>query len=116
MLFLAAYIFMFRVPSEGLPVIVMSEQELAAHKLRRRTRGGQKWPPVVCVSENQVEWFFWQRKHKYAPSSVYRECWCERCRHTCPVHVLGCFLKQVPVNTQPFVGIHKATHAKYVAG
>ena len=107
MLMLAAYIFMLRVPSEGLPVVILSAAALAAHKLLPGPRGGDRWPTVVCVTGTYVEWFFWRRKNKLTPSSIFRKCWCAESKNTCPVHVLGKFFLSVPERSQPFVGIRE---------
>ena len=102
LLVLAAYVFMLRVPSEALPAVIVSSQQLDDFKRSKRTDGRKKIPPMVCITESQVEWFFWRRKNKFKPSSIFRACWCASCKKTCPVHVLGAYLQTHPVGARPF--------------
>ena len=94
MLFLASYAFLLRVPSEGLP--------LAAHEA----------PPgaeatVFTVGHDCVKVHFPFRKNSYEPSVLTRTCSCKRCPLSCPVHVLGLFMKSLKPGTQPFLHIDR---------
>jgi hypothetical protein len=95
MLFLASYIFMLRVPSEALP--------MAAHGA-----GGKRCVPIFRLHGDMVELWHPKRKNRLHPSSSYRPCWCKKCPITCPVHILGAFMAELPVGTQPFVRISPA--------
>ena len=93
MLFLCAYVFLLRLPSEALPIVVGSatpEAEEDGHKC------------VVSPGETSVSLRLAWRKNRRGPSTLSRSCWCRRCRATCPVHVLGSFLASVPVGASPF--------------
>ena len=100
MLFLAAYICMLRAPSEGLPVVCISPARLEAIKRAKGMCRGR--PPVACVTDTHVEWFMWRRKNINRPTSLKRACWCTTCKRTCPVHVLGGFLKTQHEGARPF--------------
>lgn len=92
MLFLASYIFLLRVPSEGLP--------MAAH----RSAAGFTVPVFTCHGDH-VRIQFPRRKNSYEATELIRYCWCERCPITCPVHVLGAFMDTVAPGVQPFAHI-----------
>jgi hypothetical protein len=121
MLFLAAYVFLLRVPSEALPMAAGGG-------------AGKKVTPIfkVHVDRNTVELWLPKRKNRRTPSSQFRlfvapflhglfvaiacvshrPCWCKKCPVTCPVHVLGAYMAGLPVGTQPFVGITPAAANK----
>ena len=99
-LFLTAYVFLLRVPSEALP--------LAAHT----SPGSSVSVPVVTVSESEVMIWWPRRKNRLQGSWLKRSCWCKACRETCPVHVLGAFFNDLPKGVQPFVGISAAEALK----
>lgn len=103
MVFVAAYSHMLRVPSECLVVAVRSPGYVAVCKRERRREG-----PIACVHNDCIEWYFSSgRKNDPLPSSILRECWCKRCKDTCPVHVLGAFLSKHQCGDRPFAGITK---------
>lgn len=102
MLFLAACVFMLRVPSEGLPVVCVSPSRLEAIKRVKGMCRGQ--PPVACVTDTHGEWFMWRRKDINRPTCLKRACWCTTCERTCPVHVLGGVLKTQHEGARPFAG------------
>ena len=106
MLFLAAYIFMLRVPSEGLTVMCISPARLETMKRTKDMCRGR--PPVACVTDTHVEWFMWRRKNINRPTSLKRACWCTTCKRTCPVHVLGGFLKTLHEGARPFASFPEA--------
>ena len=92
MLFVASYAFLLRLPSEGIP--------MAAH-----TAPAGCQTPVLSVGESSVTLWFPTRKNKLWPSQQVRACWCRSCTLTCPVHVLGAYMRALPAGTQPFAHI-----------
>ena len=92
MLFVASYAFLLRLPSEGIP--------MAAH-----TAPAGCQTPVLSVAESSVTLWFPTRKNKLWPSQQVRACWCRSCTLTCPVHVLGAYMRALPAGTQPFAHI-----------
>jgi hypothetical protein len=99
-LYLMAYTFMLRVPSEALPLRVgsvgMSERpELGAHSACAIIDGSL----VLCLS---------RRKNRQHGSRLTREGWCDRDSETCPVHVLGAWLTTFLVGAHPFSSISAA--------
>ena len=93
MLFLCAYAFLLRLPSEALPIVVGSTGA-GAEEVRHKC--------VILPSETCVSLKLAWRKNRRGPSTLSRSCWCKRCQATCPVHVLGPFLASFPVNASPF--------------
>ena len=89
MLILSAYVFLLRIPSEGIPLV--------AH-----ANAGPKPLPVFKVHRDQVELYLARRKNRLYPSSIHRPCWCKSCMVTCPVHVLGAYMASLPPGAQPF--------------
>jgi len=79
MLYLLAYAFLLRVPSEAV----------------RATRDGIT--PGVSIEGSFVVMTLAKRKKKPHGSRLVRRCWCAECRETCPYHVLKPLLE----NTQP---------------
>ena len=95
MLFLAAYAFLLRVPSEGLT--------LAAHAAPPGHTG-----PVFKLEADGVTIEFQSRKNRLWPSRQTRKCWCRKCRLTCPVCVLGAFFRALPSGARPFAHLKPA--------
>ena len=89
MLFLAAYIFLLRVPSEGLP--------LAVHE---NTDNDEV--PVFVIGAGFVSMWFPFRKNVLEPTRLVRKCWCRKCPVTCPVHILGHYMASLPIGARPF--------------
>jgi len=89
MLFLASYVFLLRLPSEGLP--------LAAHSAPTARK-----VPVLSVTGSSVKVWFPFRKNRIWPTTQERRCWCRQCALTCPVHMLGVYFRSLPAGTQPF--------------
>ena len=92
MLFLTCYVFLLRLPSEALPIVVNSGGAL----------DGQQ--STICVESDVVVLYLARRKNKPQGSVLKRHCWCSSCAVTCPVHVLGTYLKSAGDGAQPFVG------------
>ena len=92
MLYLASYVFLLRVPSEGLPMVA----------------GGVGVDPgehsVISVESDCIILNLASRKNKPLGSVLKRQCWCKSCKLTCPVHVLGAFVKKLPAGTKLFDG------------
>ena len=91
MLFLAAYTFLLRLPSEALCMAV--------------ERADDKRSSVFKMHSDKVELWLPRRKNKLQPSSQFRPCWCKRCPLTCPVHVLGAYMNRFGHGAQPFRSI-----------
>ena len=94
MLFLASYVFLLRLPSEGLPLAV-------------RAAPGGKEVPVFSGTEAEVRVWFPFRKNRFYPTEQTRKCWCSCCPATCPTHVLGPYMTSFESGTQPFAHIPK---------
>ena len=94
-LFLMCYVFLLRMPSEALPMIVGDgrEQEDAQS--------------VVWVDDvkNEIALKLRRRKNKPQGSRLVRTCWCKECPRTCPVHVLGPLIKSSVPGAALFAGI-----------
>ena len=87
MLFLVAYIFLLRVPSEALP--------LTAHE----------GSSCLFLEGGQVVLLLKRRKNKPSGSRLTRACWCCRSPSTCPVHVLWPFVASLTSGQGLFSGI-----------
>ena len=99
MLYLSAYVFLLRVPSECLPM--------------RKGSGlfgseGYSHKSVICVNDSEVVLHLSSRKNRPKGSRLIRKCWCAACPDTCPVHVLGKFFNGLADGCQPFV--HTTPH------
>ena len=81
MLWLAADVFLLRVPSEALPLVAHAHTE-AEHSTA----------PVVTVGDDSITIHSQRRKNRLASTTLTRKCWCKQCAATCPVHVLGKFI------------------------
>jgi len=92
MLFLTAYTFLLRVPSEGLPI--------CAHQAEAGLEA-----PVLHVRSGEIELWLPRRKNRLYPTRLVRRCWCEQCRLTCPVHVLGAYMASLRPGARPFLHI-----------
>ena len=87
MLFLLAYAFLLRVPSEAIPVMAGSGEcclELEGSQL------------VLCLK---------RRKNRPGGSRLVRSCWCSESASTCPVHMLGPMLASTEKGKPLFPGI-----------
>ena len=98
LLFLVCYVFLLRMPSEALPMIVGdgSGQELAQSVI---------WVDPV---KNELVLKLKRRKNKEQGSRLVRTCWCKECSRTCPVHVLGPLITKMQPGAALFEGITKA--------
>ena len=89
--FLTAYVFMLRMPSECLPIRVSAGD-----------RNERLHQAVISVGRNELTLRLRRRKNKEGGSLLIRKCWCNNCRLTCPVHVLGPFLLECGPGARPF--------------
>ena len=89
-LYLLAYTFLLRVPSEALPVSI-------------GTAGGSAEAPAVLYKDGQALVLELQRrKNRPLGSTLRRRCWCETSPRTCPFHVLGRLVDQAPRGSMPW--------------
>ena len=96
MLFLTSYVFLLRVPSEGLPITV-------------NHNGSSDGKALISVEDEAVVLRLTSRKNRPQGSTLKRGCWCGECEATCPVHVLGAWYKALPHGSRAFVGITAAS-------
>ena len=96
MLFLTSYVFLLRVPSEGLPITVNSNGICDGHA-------------VISFDGNELVLKLKSRKNRPQGSILRRGCWCRQCKATCPVHVLGAWFRTLPLGRRPFAGITAAS-------
>ena len=66
-----------------------------------------KCTPVVRVARDKVEWFLPKRKNQLRPTSIFRTCWCKACDRTCPLHVTGKFVNEIPRGERVFPSLSK---------
>ena len=93
LLYLVAYAFLLRLPSEALPMQL----------------GGTASAHSVLKKEGEfVTLTLRRRKNKAVPSSITRGCWCNRSTRTCPLHRLGPLLEAAETGMQPFEGLTAA--------
>ena len=95
MLYIAAYAFLLRVPSEGLPMC-------------RWGVGSATHPEqsVLTFSEGELVLTLASRKNRPHGSRLVRSCWCLQSASTCPVHVLWPFFDALPVGFKPFSSLN----------
>ena len=96
LLFLLAYVFLLRLPSEALPLAV----------------GPAYGQSVVELSDDKLVLHLAKRKNKPLGSRLVRACWCKQSKETCPVHVLGPRLLAGGQGHTPFKGITPADALK----
>ena len=75
LLFLLAYAFLLRLPSEAIPVTALT---------------GSKSP---CMEGDELVLRLNRRKNRPRGSTLRRRCWCDESKATCPVHKLGPLLQ-----------------------
>ena len=96
-LFLMCYVFLLRMPSEALPMVV---GDGSGHELAQSV----VWVDPV---KEEIVLLLQRRKNKQQGSRLVRTCWCKECPRTCPVHVLGPFIKKRQPGDAVFGGITK---------
>ena len=101
-LYIFAYHFLLRVPSEGLPAMVGAAGTAEAPLL-----------PAVhsCVAlstdGSSLLLRLARRKNREHGSLLIRHCSCSLSVRTCPVHVLGSFVASTPAGACPFMSISR---------
>ena len=93
MLFLSAYVFLLRVPSECLPIKTFAGPPKAGEAMGQAS---------VWIESDRLVLRLGRRKNKPGGSLLFRECWCASCEQTCPVHVLGAYFTSLPIGSSPF--------------
>lgn len=91
-LYLLAYVFLLRLPSEALPAVAGKG-------------GGQS---SLYREGDTLVLELARRKNKPRGSRLVRKCWCGESRATCPVHVIGPWLDTHPTGTPLFPDISPA--------
>ena len=95
MVFLTSYIFLLRVPSECLP--------LCCHFAPAGVEA-----PVFKLSDDEVVLHLPRRKNKLHATRIVRRCWCSKSQLTCPVHMLGAYMRELPGGARPFLHLKPA--------
>ena len=95
MLYLAAYAFLLRLPSEALPMRSASPE----------SPDGQS---VLRSEGDRVVLTLARRKNRPHQTQLVRTCWCRESRTTCPVHRLGPWLGSTPAGGALFPDITAA--------
>jgi len=88
MAFLTTYVFMLRMPSECLPIMVV-DGKTDAHA-------------TMNVFDDCLVLQLQRRKNTDGGSEFKRGCWCKKCTLTCPVHVLGKYFLDCGPASKPF--------------
>ena len=94
-LFIFAYAFLLRLPSEAIPV-------------RRAGVGfalANDCPGLLEISSSEIVLHLYRRKNKPGGSVLRRGCWCSSHPGICPLHVLGPFTQAHRPGQQLFPGI-----------
>ena len=105
MLFLTAYVFLLRVPSEALPIV------------RRSIGVDNGEQSVISLEGDSVQLKLACRKTKPCGSTLLRQCWCDQDTATCPLHILWPFFAAQPEGTKVFAEIsdgNARTNLKYM--
>ena len=91
-LFLLAYTFLLRVPSEAIPTVAGGVAD-------------QSSQAILALEGDALHLRLRRRKNKPHGSSLRRHCWCETCPKSCPVHVLAKLLDGCVPGAELFRGI-----------
>ena len=94
-LFVTAYAFLLRLPSEALVIQRAASLGDASH-----LRAG------LFIDEEAAVLSLARRKNRERRTTIVRNCWCQRSRVTCPVHALGTWFNSRPVGDAPWAGWH----------
>ena len=97
-LFLLAYVFLLRLPSEALPMVAGGTDCLA----NEQSVVSIDWELGHLVLKLK------RRKNKQFGSRLVRTCWCKESPETCPVHVLGPWIAAAVPGAAFFAGITPA--------
>ena len=88
MIFLAAYVFLLRMPSECLPITVCGEG-FDDDRLQSR----------IHAHEGELVLVLKSRKNKPGGSVLKRTCLCAQCPRACPIHVLAAYFSALRLRT-----------------
>ena len=102
MLYLLAYVFLLRLPSEALPVV----------RGRIGFANNQDYKSCIFMEEELLCLKLKRRKNKPGGSLLKRACWCKQSVATCPVHVLWPFFSRLEVGQAAFPGVSAACALK----
>ncbi|CAK0890184.1 unnamed protein product, partial [Prorocentrum cordatum] len=97
MLFLFAYTFLLRVPSEALPAVRVADAGDAPCL-----------QAALVLGEAELTLLLRRRKNRAQGSRLTRRCRCASCRATCPVHTLGPWVARCGLGRGLFGGISAA--------
>lgn len=92
-LFLISYIFLLRLPSEALPIVVGAESAQVDRQA------------VLTLEGQELSLQLGRRKNKPGGSKLVRKCWCKESPSTCPVHIVGSLVTSSPAGQALFEGI-----------
>ena len=92
-LFLLAYCFLLRLPSEALPAAA----------------GENSGPSSLFMEDGKLVLALQCRKNKLGGSRLVRGCWCKESKATCPLHRLGPLVENTPHGQPLFPGISAAS-------
>ncbi|CAK0828821.1 unnamed protein product, partial [Prorocentrum cordatum] len=106
-LFVAAFAFALRAPSEGLRIEKGDPRMAASFSFSDEDCRARKARAVVFFAGGRVILHLSRRKHVDHPSRIVRSCWCAACTTTCPVHALGAFFHRAPAGTAPFAHLSR---------
>ena len=90
-LFVTAYAFLLRLPSEALVI-----QRAASLGDASQLRAG------LFIDEEAAVLSLARRKNRERRTTIVRKCWCQRSRITCPVHALGAWFNSQPTGDAPW--------------
>lgn len=100
-LFVLAYAFLLRLPSEALPAVAGRDRDVPeASAILSKTSGDAGVELVLTLR---------RRKNKLGGSRLVRGCWCSKSPTVCPVHVLGPIVDATPEGQPLFPGLTART-------
>lgn len=88
LMFLITYIFLLRLPSECLPIVIGS--------------GLYDEQAMLSWTDDSLTLVLKRRKNTDQPTTMVRTCWCSTCPITCPIHVAAAALKSFKTGDRPF--------------
>ena len=91
-LFALAYIFLLRLPSEALPMVLGPSSDNDKQS-------------VLHVLPEELILYLKRRKNQPFGGKLVRRCWCRTSRSTCPVHVFGRSMRNMSPGTEFFPNI-----------
>ena len=88
-----AYVFLLRVPSEGLPAVKSEAGAISRAQ------------SVLCCDGTELLLHLGRRKNKRGGSILRRRCWCKESAITCPIHSLWPAVSEVEHGQSIFADI-----------